>query len=78
MHRSGGPNVTLVMSRVAEKEIHINLGSSIKGGCLDGFSKEMMQDAVHIWTKRAIVPIPKGRKSFPKEPDEETTCKGTL
>jgi hypothetical protein len=66
------------MSTDAETEIHINLGSSIKGGCLDGFSKEMLQDAVHIWTKRAIVPIPEGKKSFPEEPDEETTCKGIL
>jgi hypothetical protein len=30
-----------------------------------------MQDAVHIWTKRAIVPISEGTKSFPEEPDED-------
>ena len=59
------------MSTVAEIGIDTNLGSSIKGGCLDGFTKEMMQDAVHIWTKRAIVPISEGTKSFPEEPDED-------
>jgi hypothetical protein len=30
-----------------------------------------LQDAVHIWTKRAIVPIPEGTKSFPEEPNED-------
>jgi hypothetical protein len=57
------------MSTDAETEVDTNLGSSIKGGCLDGLTKEMLQDAVHIWTKRAIVPISEGTKSFPEEPD---------
>jgi hypothetical protein len=59
------------MSTDAETEFDTNLGSSVKGGCLDGLTKEMVQDAVHIWTKRAIVPIPEGKKSFAEEPDED-------
>lgn len=34
----------------------INVG----GGCLDRLKKEMMGQAAHIWTKRAVVGIPQG------------------
>jgi hypothetical protein len=44
---------------------------SVKGGCLHGLSREMMRDAVHIWTKRAVVDVPKGAKSYDEEPPEE-------
>ena len=43
---------------------------SVKAGCLVGLTREMYDDATHIWTKRAIVPIPVGRKSYEEEPDE--------
>ena len=44
------------------------IGQSCKGGCLDSFSKEMMQNAVHIWTKSAVVEIPPEAKQFETEP----------
>lgn len=34
----------------------------MKGGCLKGITKEMMKDAIHIWTENAIVEIPPGAK----------------
>jgi hypothetical protein len=30
----------------------------------------MMKDAVHIWTKSAVVDIPAGAKQYPEEPDD--------
>lgn len=44
---------------------------SVKGGCLKGLTREMMRDAVHIWTKRALVPIPNDAQQFEEEPPEE-------
>lgn len=35
---------------------------SMKGGCLKGITKEMMKDAIHLWTENAIVEIPPGAK----------------
>ncbi|OAP64507.1 hypothetical protein AYL99_00479 [Fonsecaea erecta] len=44
---------------------------SIKGGCLEGLSKEMMRFAVHIWTRSAIVDIPEGAVQYEEEPPED-------
>ena len=44
---------------------------SVKGGCLKGLTKEMMDDAVHIWTKRALMTIPSDAQQFEEEPPEE-------
>lgn len=41
---------------------------SVKSGCLDGITKEMMRDAVHIWTKSAIIEIPEGAEAYETEP----------
>lgn len=30
----------------------------VKAGCLDGLSRKMLDNAAHIFTKRAVVPIP--------------------
>jgi hypothetical protein len=43
---------------------------SVKGGCLEGLTKEMLARATHIWTKRAIVAIPEGVKSYEEEPPD--------
>jgi len=43
---------------------------SVKGGCLVGLTKEMLEGATHIWTKEAVVPIPEGAKSCEGEPDD--------
>ena len=44
---------------------------TVKAGCLSGLTREMVDGATHIWTKRAVVPIPEGNESFEEEPDEE-------
>lgn len=41
---------------------------SVKSGCLDGMTKEMLRAAVHIWTKSAIVDIPEGVEQYAAEP----------
>jgi hypothetical protein len=43
---------------------------SVKSGCLDGITKELMRSAVHIWTKSAIVDIPEGVEGYEGEPPE--------
>ena len=42
---------------------------SVKSGCLDGITKEMMRGAVHIWTKSAVMDIPEGVEQHPEEPE---------
>jgi hypothetical protein len=42
---------------------------SVKSGCLDGLSKDDMRKAVHIWTKSAVVDIPRDAKQYPEEPE---------
>lgn len=41
---------------------------SVKAGCLDGITKEMMREAVHIWTKSAVIDIPEGVEAYEEEP----------
>lgn len=41
---------------------------SVKSGCLDGVTKEMMRSAVHIWTKSAVIDIPEDAKAYEEEP----------
>jgi len=41
---------------------------AIKGGLIDGLR---WQDAKHIWTKNALVPIPEGVESCEEEPEED-------
>lgn len=41
---------------------------AVKGGCLEALDRELLDSATHIWTKRAVVPIPDGVQSFPEEP----------
>jgi hypothetical protein len=41
---------------------------SVKAGCLEGLSKEMMRKAVHIWTKSAVVDVPEGVEQYEEEP----------
>lgn len=43
---------------------------SVKGGSLKGLTREMMQNAVHIWTKRALMPVPQDAQQFEEEPPE--------
>jgi hypothetical protein len=41
---------------------------AVKGGCLEALDGEMLKGAIHIWTKRAIFPIPSGVESYPEDP----------
>ncbi|KAL2405664.1 hypothetical protein ABEF95_010386 [Exophiala dermatitidis] len=41
---------------------------AVKGGCLEALSRDMLDSAMHIWTKRAVVPIPEGVLAFPEDP----------
>ncbi|OAX77283.1 hypothetical protein ACJ72_08422 [Emergomyces africanus] len=43
---------------------------SVKAGCLEGLTKEMMAGAVHIWCKEAVVEIPEGAQKWEEEPDQ--------
>jgi len=36
--------------------------------CVEGLTREMMDGAVHIWTKRAVVPVPDGAEVWEEEP----------
>lgn len=50
--------------------IHAKRGGdsvSVKGGLVKGLD---WTKAVHIWTKRAVVPIPEGAKQFEGEPPQ--------
>lgn len=48
---------------------------SVKAGCLDGLTREALNEAVHIWCQSAIVPIPKGVVSWPGRPEGGTTIR---
>jgi hypothetical protein len=41
---------------------------SVKSGCLEGITKEMMRSAVHIWTKSAVIDIPDDVEAYEDEP----------
>jgi hypothetical protein len=41
---------------------------SVKTGCLDGMTKEMLRSAVHIWTKSAVIDIPESAEQHEEEP----------
>jgi hypothetical protein len=43
---------------------------SVKGGCLEALSREMMSKAVHIWCKEAVMEIPPGAECWEEEPED--------
>ncbi|KAJ6438618.1 actin [Purpureocillium lavendulum] len=45
---------------------------SVKAGCLDGLTKEALDQATHIWCESAIVPIPAGARQWPGRPEGGT------
>ena len=52
--------------------VHVNPGRenvSVKGGCIEGLD---LKGAIHIWCKRAIVPIPEDAVRWEGEPDKVT------
>lgn len=48
---------------------------SVKAGCLDGITKEMMRSAVHIWTSLAIVDIPADAEAYEEGPPSRSSKK---
>lgn len=54
--------------------MHENVGGkqvTIKAGCLEGLNKDMYASACHIWTKRAVIPIPDGVEQYDEEPPDD-------
>jgi hypothetical protein len=44
---------------------------SVRGGSLSGLTKEMIEGAVHIWTKDAVIEIPAGVQRLDGEPSAD-------
>lgn len=44
---------------------------SVKGGCLEGLTKEMVAGAVHIWAQEAVVDVPAGAQKIDGEPSDD-------
>lgn len=40
--------------------------------CVEGLTREMMDKAVHIWTRRAITPVPVEAEQWEEEPQGGT------
>lgn len=63
-------------TKCGSRLIHVSVGHdgvpernlSVKSGCLDGMTKEMIRGAVHIWTKEAVIDIPDGVEAYEEEP----------
>lgn len=50
---------------------HIHEGAkacAVKAGCLEGIDAGMVKSATHIWTSRALVPVPEGNEAFEEDP----------
>jgi hypothetical protein len=47
---------------------------SVKGGCIDGLD---WKNAVHIWTKSAMVPIPEGSETHTTEDSIQSDYRDT-
>lgn len=41
---------------------------SVKAGCLERLSKEMMRKAKHIWTSSAVIDVPQDAEQYEEEP----------
>jgi len=51
----------------------------VKGGCIDGLTKNMLRKATHIWTRSAIVDIPVDAEQYEQDyPDQETPWASAL
>ena len=44
---------------------------SVKGGCLEGLTREMLEGATHIWVSEAVMEVPAGVKRFEGEPMDD-------
>lgn len=44
----------------------------MKAGWFDGLTQDMLQDAVHVWTKHAVFDIPSGAVQFAEGPVDST------
>ncbi|MCJ1431637.1 hypothetical protein MMC27_000992 [Xylographa pallens] len=67
---SGGATDCYFCRKCGSRLVHDNARKaavSVKGGCIDGLD---ISGAVHIWCKRAIVPIPEGAVRWEEEPGE--------
>ena len=44
-----------------------NTEAFVKGGCIDGLTKNMLKKATHIWTRSAIVDIPVDAEQYEQD-----------
>ena len=49
-----------LVHRHVSKDGEVSKMLSVKSGCLDGMTKEMLRSAVHIWTRSAVMDVPDG------------------
>ena len=54
-----------------------NAHLTVKAGCFDGLTREMLNDAVHIWTKHAVVDIPTLAVQFVEGPTDRAGMEHT-
>ena len=51
----------------------------VKGGCIEGLTKDMLKKAVHIWTRSAIVDVPGDTEQYEQGyPNEEVPWAAAL
>ncbi|MCJ1291002.1 hypothetical protein MMC34_002544 [Xylographa carneopallida] len=65
---SGGAVHCYFCSKCGSRLVHDNADRelvSVKGGCIEGLD---LSGAVHIWCKRAVVPVPEGVVRWEGEP----------
>ena len=46
--------------------------AAVKGGCLEGINKDILSGATHIWTSRALMPVPEGAEQYERDPPPRT------
>jgi len=69
--QSGREKKCFFCKHCGSRIMHSSVGRkyvNVKGGCLHGLDKELLSTACHIWTKRAITPIPEGVEQYEEEP----------
>ncbi|KIW21155.1 hypothetical protein PV08_01735 [Exophiala spinifera] len=70
---SGNTKTCYFCKRCGTRFMHHGHGGAnvaVKGGCLDDVDGDCLASATHIWTKRALMPIPEGAESWPEDAPE--------
>ena len=67
-----GSRLVHVFVKMSNGEGRVAKMLSVKAGCLEGLSKDMMRKAFHIWTKSAVVDIPEGVEQYEENPPDSS------